>query len=70
MDDFSFYDCSSPFCFLLIEVYPTFPISYEILPNYVFITYWEVYIWMVNMREVDGVVWCGIYGWCGSRGEC
>ena len=28
MDNFSFFNCSSPFCFLLIEFHCTFSISY------------------------------------------
>ena len=34
---FSFFDCSSPFCFLLIEFHYNISISYKILPYYVFI---------------------------------
>ena len=34
---FSFFDCSSPFCFLLIEFHCNFSIFYKILPYYVFI---------------------------------
>ena len=36
VDDFLFFDCSSPFCFLSIEFYCTFSISYKILPYYVY----------------------------------
>ena len=35
VDDLSFLDGLSPFCFLLIESYCTFYISYKILANYV-----------------------------------
>ena len=36
VDYFSFFDCSSPFCFLIIEFHCTFSISYKILTNYVY----------------------------------
>ena len=39
MDDFSFFDYSSPFYFLLIDFYLTFSISYIILSNYVYFHY-------------------------------
>ena len=35
VDDFSFFHCLSPFCFLIIEFHYTFFISYKILTNYV-----------------------------------
>ena len=34
--DLSFFDCSSPFCFLLIEFYLIFSMFYKILPYYVY----------------------------------
>ena len=37
MDDLSFFDYLSPFCFLLIEFHCSFSISYKILPDYMFI---------------------------------
>ena len=36
MDDLSFFDFSSPFCFLLIKLHLTYSISYKILTNYVY----------------------------------
>ena len=36
VDDFLFFDCSSPFCFLLIEFHCTFSVSYKILANFVY----------------------------------
>ena len=36
VDDLSFFDYLSPFCFLLIEFHGTFSISYKILPDYVY----------------------------------
>ena len=36
VDDFSFFDCSSPFCFLLIKFHCTFSMFYKILTNYVY----------------------------------
>ena len=35
VDDFSFFDCSSPFCFLLIVFHHDFSISYIVLTFYV-----------------------------------
>ena len=35
VDDFSFFDCSSPFCFSLIEFHCAFSISYKILLYFV-----------------------------------
>ena len=34
VDNFSLFDCSNPFCFLLIEFHCTFSISYKRLTNY------------------------------------
>ena len=42
VDGYSFFDCSSPFCFLLIEFHCTFSISYKILQSYVY--YYCIYI--------------------------
>ena len=42
VDDFSFFDCSSPF-FLSIEFHCTFSISYKILPYFVY--YYCLLIW-------------------------
>ena len=39
MDDSSFFDCLSQFCFLLIEFHCTFSISYKIL-HIMFILIW------------------------------
>ena len=36
VDDLSFFEYLSPFCFLLIEFYCTFSISYKILPDSVY----------------------------------
>ena len=36
MDELSFFDYLSPFCFLLIEFHCSFSISYKILPDYVY----------------------------------
>ena len=36
VDDFSFFDCSSPCCFLLIDFHWTFTISYKIPTNCVY----------------------------------
>ena len=36
VDDFSVFDCSSPFYFLLIELYYTFSLSYIVLSCYVY----------------------------------
>ena len=36
VDDLSFFDYLSPFCFLLIEFQCSFSISYKILPDYVY----------------------------------
>ena len=36
VDDFSFFYCLSPFCFLLIEYHCIFSSSYKILSNYVY----------------------------------
>ena len=36
MDDESFFDCSSPFCFLVIEFYCTFSISCNITPKRIY----------------------------------
>ena len=36
VDDLSFFDYLSPFCFLLIEFHCYFYISYKILPDYVY----------------------------------
>ena len=36
VDDSSFFDYLSPFCFLLIEFHCSFSISYKILPDYVY----------------------------------
>ena len=35
VDDFYFFDCLSPFCFLLIEFNCTFSIYHKIVTNYV-----------------------------------
>ena len=39
VDDFSFLDCLSPFCFLLIEFHCSFSISYKIQTNYLYYYY-------------------------------
>ena len=39
VDDISFFDCSSPFCFLLIEFHWTFSIFYNILTNYFYCSF-------------------------------
>ena len=40
-NDFSFFDCLSPFCFLLIELHCTFSISYKILQyNFIIVVFW------------------------------
>ena len=44
-NDFSFFDCSSTFCFLLIEFHCTFSISYTILTNLVY--YYSILIMIV-----------------------
>ena len=36
VDDLSFFDYLSPFCFLLIEFHCSFSISYKILPDYAY----------------------------------
>ena len=36
VDEFKFFDFSSPFCFLLMGFHCTFSISYKILPYYVY----------------------------------
>ena len=36
VDDLSFFDCSSPFCFLSIGFHFTFSISYKILPYLIY----------------------------------
>ena len=36
VDDLSFFEYLSPFCFLLIEFHCTFSISYKILPYFVY----------------------------------
>ena len=36
VDDLSFFDYLSPFCFLLIKFHYYFSISYKILPDYVY----------------------------------
>ena len=36
VDDLSFFEYLSPFCFLSIEFHCTFSISYKILPYYVY----------------------------------
>ena len=38
---FPFFDCSSPFCFLLNEFHCTFCISYKMLPCYVLLLYFD-----------------------------
>ena len=40
MDDLSFFEYLSPFCFLSIEIHCTFSISYKILPYFIFIVFW------------------------------
>ena len=63
VDDFSFFDCSSPFCFLLIEFHCTFSISYKI--SY-FVYYYFILIdvfdvfWGTGTRETE----VGLDGWC------
>ena len=39
VDDFSFFDCLSTFCFLLTEFHCTFSFSYKIQTNYVYYYY-------------------------------
>ena len=36
VDNLSFFDYLSPFCFLLIEFHCSFSIYYKILPDYVY----------------------------------
>ena len=43
VDDYIFFECLSPLCFLLIEFHCTFSISYKILPYYVY--YYCISIW-------------------------
>ena len=43
MDDLSFFDYLSPFCFLLIEFLCTFSISYKILSD-------SVYYYCISIR--------------------
>ena len=45
VDNYSFFDCSSPFSFLLIEFHSTFSISYRIVINYVY--FYCILIWIV-----------------------
>ena len=39
VDDLSFFDYLSPFCFLLIEFHCTFSISYKMLQSFVYYYY-------------------------------
>ena len=53
MDDFSFFDCSNSFCFMLTEFHCAFSISYRIPQYYVY--YYS--IWLGNDRP-SGLFFC------------
>ena len=57
--DFSFFGCSSPFCFLLIEFHYNFSISYKILGLNILITTW----WPPNSTPMSTFVDKLFYFW-------